>query len=99
MYGSLRSMRLEYRATRDPSGFHWRSPKKIFHGSTTVRTPEALGVLLAPKLKNGEKPQEHALNKLMTSRYPASAILMEVSICLKKVGFKALVEWAPREGN
>ena len=40
-----------------------------------------------------------ALNKQMTSRYPTSAILMEMSVFLKRMGIKALVEWAPREGN
>ena len=35
----------------------------------------------------------------MTSQYPASAILMEMSVYMKKMGIKALVEWAPREGN
>ena len=40
-----------------------------------------------------------ARNKLMTSKYPSSAILMEMSAYMKRMGIKALVEWAPREGN
>ena len=40
-----------------------------------------------------------ALNKLMSTRYPASALLMELSTFLKHRKLKALVEWTPRESN
>ena len=40
-----------------------------------------------------------ALNKLMTSRYPASAVLMEMSALLKRSGLQASVQWAPRTAN
>ena len=39
------------------------------------------------------------LNKLMTTRYPASAVLMEMSVSMKRHRLKANVEWAPREAN
>ena len=39
------------------------------------------------------------LNKLMTTRYPASAVLMEMSVFMKRHKLKANVEWAPREAN
>ena len=40
-----------------------------------------------------------ALNKLMTSRYPASAVLVEMSALLKQRGLQASVQWAPRTAN
>ena len=38
-----------------------------------------------------------ALNKLASTRFPASAALMELACCLKRMSTQALVEWAPRE--
>ena len=79
--------------------------------SRVISALEALGVLLAlHPLKHRSKitvtptitdnrGNGAALNKLMTSRYPTSAILMEMSVYMKRMGIKALVEWAPREGN
>ena len=40
-----------------------------------------------------------ALNKLMSTKYPACAIIMEIASFMKKNGIRASVEWAPREGN
>ena len=40
-----------------------------------------------------------ALNKLMTSRFPASAVLMEMSVLMKTKGLQASVQWAPRAAN
>ena len=40
-----------------------------------------------------------ALNKMMTTRYQASAVIMEMSVFMKRHGLKALVEWTPRAGN
>ena len=40
-----------------------------------------------------------ALNKLMWTKYPASAIIMEMASFMKKKGIRASVEWAPREGK
>ena len=40
-----------------------------------------------------------ALNKMMTTRYTASAVVMEMSVFMKRHGLKALVEWTPRAGN
>ena len=37
-----------------------------------------------------------ALNKLMTNRYPSSAVVMELPCYLKRMSVKAVVEWAPR---
>ena len=40
-----------------------------------------------------------ALNKLMTTRYPASAVLMELAYHMKASSMKVQVEWTPRSGN
>ena len=37
------------------------------------------------------------LNKLMTTRYPSSALVMELAAEMKKSSVKAQVEWTPRE--
>ena len=42
---------------------------------------------------------EAALNKLMTTRYPASALLTEMSAYFKRVRIEALVEWTPKSAN
>ena len=39
------------------------------------------------------------LNKLMTTRFPSSALLMEMGSYMKARGMRAIVEWAPREFN
>ena len=40
-----------------------------------------------------------ALNKLMSTRFPASALLMELATHMKEERIKANVHWAPRETN
>ena len=40
-----------------------------------------------------------ALKKLMSTKYPSSALLMEMSSFVKKSKLKALVVWAPRDSN
>ena len=40
-----------------------------------------------------------ALNKLMTTRYPASALIMEMSAYFTRMHIKALVNWTPRTAN
>ena len=40
-----------------------------------------------------------ALNKLMTSKYPASAVLMEMSAQMKQRGLQASIQWTPRAAN
>ena len=35
----------------------------------------------------------------MSTKFPSSALLTELSVFLKKLKIKALVEWAPRESN
>ena len=40
-----------------------------------------------------------ALNKLMSTKFPSSAVLMELAAHLKNRGLWNVVEWAPREFN
>ena len=40
-----------------------------------------------------------APNKLMTTRYPANALIMEMSAHFKHMRIKALIEWTPRTAN
>ena len=40
-----------------------------------------------------------ALNKLMSTKFPSSAVVMELSCYLKRMAAKASVEWAPRSTN
>ena len=40
-----------------------------------------------------------ALNKLMSTKFPASAVIMEMASFMNRRGIRASVEWAPREGN
>ena len=40
-----------------------------------------------------------ALNKLMTTKFPACAVLMELSAYMKRMSMKVVVEWTPRAGN
>ena len=40
-----------------------------------------------------------ALNKLMSTKCPSSAVVMELSCSLKQMAAKASVEWAPRSAN
>ena len=39
------------------------------------------------------------LNKLMTTKFPASALLMELSTHMKRMNMRTVVEWAPRDCN
>ena len=39
------------------------------------------------------------LNKLMTTKFPASAVVMELSNHVKARSLKAAVQWAPRSVN
>ena len=39
------------------------------------------------------------LNKLMSTKFPASAVLMELASYMRRMSLRTVVEWAPREGN
>ena len=82
--------------------------------SRVISTLEALAVPVALKLETsggsrtrvriaptltGNRGNGAALNKLMTTKFPASGLLVELSWYTKKMSVRTVVEWTPREGN
>ena len=60
--------------------------------------PNEMRVLIVPSFTdNGGNGA--ALSKLMSTRFPSSAVLMELASFMKHRGMRAIVEWAPRECN
>ena len=55
-------------------------------------------VLIVPSITDN-RGNGAVLNKLMTTRFPSSALLMEMGSYMKGRGMRAIVEWAPREFN
>ena len=69
---------------------------KVFYGddpSTNVKK-----IQLQPTWTDN-RGNGSALNKLMSTRYPVNALLMELACHCKHTGTKAIVEWAPRSAN
>ena len=80
-----------------------------------ISTLEALALVIALKIKFGPDPDEMrvlivpsitdnrgngaVLNKLMSTKFPSSAVLMELASFMKHRGMRAIVEWAPRGCN
>ena len=60
--------------------------------------PEDTRVMIFPSII-GNRGNGAALNKLMSKRFPSSAVLMELASYMKAMGMRAIVEWAPRECN
>ena len=69
---------------------------KLFHGE--IPAPHRSRVLVAPTWTDNHG-NGAALNKLLTTRFPASAVLMELAACKKKMLMKVQVEWSTRSGN
>ena len=83
--------------------------------SRVIATLEALATLLALKLFyepdsnirkirlqptwTDNRGNGSALNKLMSTRYPVNALLMELATHCKYTGIKPIVEWTPRLAN
>ena len=59
--------------------------------------PDEMRVLIVPSIT--DRGNGAALNKLMSMRFPSSAVLMELASFMKYRGMRAIVEWAPRECN
>ena len=55
-------------------------------------------IVLVPSITDN-RGNGSLLNKLMTNRYPLSALLMEFSEQLRHTGIRPEVRWAPRESN
>ena len=58
--------------------------------------PDDTRVLIAPSITDN-RGNGAALNKLMSTRLPFLAVLMELASFMKSRGMRAVVEWAPRE--
>ena len=86
---------------RRPPYFHPRSTRSTRCPQTAIRRGTVCSkerVRIAPTLTDN-RGNGAALNKLMTTKFPASALLMELACYMKKMSIRAVVEWAPREGN
>ena len=60
--------------------------------------PDDTRVLIVPSITDN-RGNGAVLNKLMSTRFPSSALLMEMASYMKSRGLHAIVEWAPREFN
>ena len=69
---------------------------KAFHGNVPRKGSHQVQVLPTGTDNRGNGA---ALNKKMTTRYPANAFLMEMAAYFKHMRLRALVEWTPRAGN
>ena len=73
-----------------------RSNLKLQFGEAPGRS--RTNVTVAPTITDN-RGNVSALNKLMTTTFSASALLMELSCCMKKMSIRTAVHWTPREGN
>ena len=69
---------------------------KVYYGETPRSDCSSIRIVPTTTENRGNGA---ALNKLMTTKYPASAVLMELAAYSKKMGLKTSVEWSPREAN
>ena len=69
---------------------------RLFFGGTASQHRSK--IMVAPTWTDN-RGNGSALNKLMSTKFPASAVLMELATYTKKMGMKVLVEWTPRAGN
>ena len=60
--------------------------------------PDEMRVLIVPSITDN-RGNGAVLNKLMSTKFPSSAVLMELASFMKHRGMRAIVEWAPRECN
>ena len=60
--------------------------------------PNEMRVLIVPSITDN-RGNGAVLNKLMSTKFPSSAVLMELASFMKHRGMRAIVEWAPRECN
>ena len=60
--------------------------------------PDDTRVLIVPSISDN-RGNGAALNKLMSTRFPSSAVLMELASFMKARRMRAVVEWASRECN
>ena len=68
---------------------------KLFYGSTSTDPKK---VIVAPTWTDN-RGNGALLNKLMTTKFPGCALLMELASFMKRRSMKVVVDWTPREGN
>ena len=69
---------------------------KMFYGEQPASGKKK--VTVAPTWTD-DRGNGSALNKLMTTKFPACAVLMELPAHVKRMSMKVVVEWTPRTGN
>ena len=57
--------------------------------------PNRTQVMVVPFLTDN-RGNETPLNNLTTTKFPASAVLMESAAYMKRMGFRTIAEWSPR---
>ena len=60
--------------------------------------PDETRVIVVPSITDN-RGNGAVLNKLMSTKFPSSAVLMELALFMKHRGMRAILEWAPRECN
>ena len=91
--------------SRFPMGLRKRGPPILGHFhprgvSNSGRAPDSddTRVLIVPSITDN-RGNGAVLNKLMSTRFPSSAVLMELASYMKTREMRTIVEWAPREFN
>ena len=69
---------------------------EVFHGDRSC--PHRTNIKVIPTCTDN-RGNGSALNCLMTTRFPASAVVMDLAAFMKKESIKIQVEWLPRSGN
>ena len=60
--------------------------------------PDETRVIIVPSITDN-RGNGAVLNKLLSTKFPSSAVLMELASFMKHRGMRAIVEWAPRKCN
>ena len=82
------------RQSSSPDSKPWRYWSRLSFGSAADM--EDKRVLIVPSVTDN-RGNGAALNKLMSARFPSSAVHMELATFMKARRLRTVVEWAPRE--
>ena len=69
---------------------------KLLYGETTRKRHTRVQIVPAITDNRGNGA---LLNKLMSTKFPASAVLMELASYMRRMSLRTVVEWVPRERN
>ena len=87
---------LKYLANEISKKRHYKVALKLKFGQDPE--PDDTRVLIVTSITDN-RGNGAALNKLMSTRFPSSAVLMELATYMKARGMRAIVEWSPHECN